>query len=626
MNMHFLSGLPRSGSTVLSSLLNQHPQVYSSSTSGLVEIMGAICNTWESSPTTIAQGSDKSEAYRMLKSVMKSKYENISKPVIIDKNRIWVNPLIMKTMTEILGRPPKIIATVRSTADCAASFVRVANPKDLNDFLINSSLIKHLKSSYTTLYAGYEQFPKNILFVDYDDLVVDPQKEMNRIHEFLELDAYEYNFQEIDTNVVAENDEKAWGIPNLHKISSKLEYQNNQNSKDVLGHYFDSFDQPKFWISSQASTKKKKLNLSIELLNEGKIEDSFKILNEAKSENPECNKITFNMGWHLIRQNKLQEGIRCLTAGRHENCFGNPKPFIPTEIWDGKTKGKILYYLEGDIGDQIHALKYVMDIKKRGCDVIIACSPELFPIAKSCSGVRMIVNHSAANGIYHDFWIPSMSVLIPLGYNFKDIKKTKYIYNKTKQNKKIKIGLCLDDNYYGNREENNVSFNLFLENFKNIDCDFISLQNNKLSYPDFIKILTINNLAELKNTLGSCDIVISTNPVVTHLSGAMGITTWAITPLLCNYIWLSPNNKSPYYNSVMIFKQNSMNDLELVLKQIEQKIQKIAYKNNWRKIWQNISGLKMIKWLNVWSIFQKMPLVIGETLLKFNQHLYRPDK
>jgi len=71
--IHFLSGLPRSGSTVLSSILNQHPQVHSTSTSGLIEIMGAVCTTWESSASTVAQGSDKEEAYRLLRSVMNSK-------------------------------------------------------------------------------------------------------------------------------------------------------------------------------------------------------------------------------------------------------------------------------------------------------------------------------------------------------------------------------------------------------------------------------------------------------------------------------------------------------------------------------------------------------------------------
>ena len=104
--MHFLSGIPRSGSTVLSSLLNQHPQIHSTATSGLVNLMGSLCRAWESSPEITSQSTDKEEAYRMLRSLLQSKYEPINKPIIIDKSRGWVAPAIMTTMEQVLGSPP----------------------------------------------------------------------------------------------------------------------------------------------------------------------------------------------------------------------------------------------------------------------------------------------------------------------------------------------------------------------------------------------------------------------------------------------------------------------------------------------------------------------------------------
>ena len=433
---YFLSGLPRSGSTVLSSILNQHPQIHSTSTSGLIEILGSICNTWESSPTTVAQGSEKDEAYRMLRSVIEAKYKDVKKPIILDKSRGWVNPQIMETMSKVLGREPKIIATVRTTADCAASFIRVAKPNDISEFLRSSPLIQHLKSSYAELKNGYDVAPKNILFIDYDDLIQSPQEQMNKIHKFLDLEPFEYNFGDIDAKVVAEKDDAAWGIPNLHTISPRLGYQHSQDSRKILAQHFDSFDQPKFWKGEVREYKKKKIDHSVALSMKGNFEESYKILKEAQEENPLCNKIAFNMGWYALRQNKLQEGMHGLARGRYENCFGNPKPPVPTPIWDGKSMGTVLYYLEGGIGDQIHALKYIQDINRRGCDVIVACSAELFPIVKCCMGVKLIVEHAAAGGIYHDFWVPAMSVLIPLGYEYKDIDGSPYIPKTNSPNNK----------------------------------------------------------------------------------------------------------------------------------------------------------------------------------------------
>ena len=555
-----MSGIPRSGSTVLSSLLNQHPQIHSTATSGLVNLMGSLCRAWESSPEITSQSTDKEEAYRMLRSLLQSKYEPINKPIIIDKNRGWVAPAIMTTMEQVLGSPPRIIATVRSPTDCAASFVRIAKPKDVNLFLKTSELIHHLKHSYVALEEGYKFAPKNFCIVDYDELLRFPQKQMDRIAKFLNLDKFSYNFNNIDTEIVAEQDDKAWGIPDLHKISSRLEKQHNQDSKQILGNQYDEFDQPKFWLGESVSTRKpKKIDLSVQESMKGNFKKSYKILQEAEKETPECNKIAFNMGWYALRQGKLQEGMEGLSRGRYENCFGNPKPPVHTSIWDGKSMGTVLYYLEGGLGDQIHALKYIQDINKRGCDIVVACSGELFPIAKSCIGVKTICEHDAAGGIYHDHWIPSMSVLLTLKYEYDDIKGLPYIpRTHTPKNKRPVIGVRWQGNPKFEHEQNRkFPLKPFFDAMKEINADFICLQRDEgtSECPDFIKKVPLNNWEETRDAISKCDLVISSCTSIAHLAGAMGVKTWIIVPVLNYYIWSVPGNKTPYYDSVQLFRQ-----------------------------------------------------------------------
>jgi hypothetical protein len=596
--LYFLSGLPRSGSTVLSSILNQHPQLYSTPTSGLIEILGSICNTWESSPTTVAQGSEKEEAYRMLRSVIEAKYKDVKKPIILDKSRGWVNPQIMETMSKVLGKEPKIIATVRSTADCASSFIRIAKPNDISEFLRSSHLIQHLKSSYAELKNGYEKYPKNILFIDYDDLIQSPQEQMNKIHKFLDLEPFEYNFGDIDTKVVAEKDDAAWGIPNLHTISPRLGYQHSQDSRKILAQHFDSFDQPKFWKGEVREYKKKKIDHSVALSMKGQFEESYKILKEAQEENPLCNKIAFNMGWYALRQNKLQEGMHGLARGRYENCFGNPKPPVPTPIWDGKSMGTVLYYLEGGIGDQIHALKYIPDINRRGCDVIVACSAELFPLVKCCMGVKMIVEHAAAGGIYHDFWVPAMSVLIPLGYEYKDINGSPYIpKTNSPKNKRPVIGVRWQGNPKFEHEQNRrFPLKPFFDALKNIDADFICLQRDEgeQDCPNFIKKVPLNNWEQTRDAISGCDLVISSCTSVAHLAGAMGVPTWIIVPVLNYYIWSVPGDKSPYYDSVKLFRQQKFgcwkHPISELKKNLESNFGTVKNKSKWSKLCQSILG------------------------------------
>ena len=102
-------------------------------------------------------------------------------------------------MTQVLGEKPKIIATVRSIPDCMASFVRVAKPDDLDEFIYSGILSTHLKAAYMAIQSGYDFAPECFFcIVEYEDLVADPKAQLDRIHEFLDLPDFEYDFTAID--------------------------------------------------------------------------------------------------------------------------------------------------------------------------------------------------------------------------------------------------------------------------------------------------------------------------------------------------------------------------------------------------------------------------------------------
>ncbi len=49
--IHFVAGLPRSGSTLLCNILNQNPKFHATATSGILDIVLAIRNQWENVDT-----------------------------------------------------------------------------------------------------------------------------------------------------------------------------------------------------------------------------------------------------------------------------------------------------------------------------------------------------------------------------------------------------------------------------------------------------------------------------------------------------------------------------------------------------------------------------------------------
>jgi sulfotransferase len=157
--IYFLSGLPRSGSTVLAALLQQHPEMHTTATSGLLDMLVGTLHAWADSLSqrscTKANEEQDKEIQRVLKAICETKYADIDKPVILDKARGWASDVNMPTMYNVLGYKPKIIATVRNVEDCVASMVRVAKPDNLTNFLRTSDLVDHVKQSYQTLLRAH---------------------------------------------------------------------------------------------------------------------------------------------------------------------------------------------------------------------------------------------------------------------------------------------------------------------------------------------------------------------------------------------------------------------------------------------------------------------------------------
>jgi sulfotransferase len=119
--IYFLAGLPRSGSTVLAALLQQHPEMHTTATSGLLDILVGTLKGWKDSFSQKSNTQDKElqekEIQKILRNICLTKYENIDKSIILDKARGWASDVNMRTMYNVLGHKPKIIATVRNVEE-----------------------------------------------------------------------------------------------------------------------------------------------------------------------------------------------------------------------------------------------------------------------------------------------------------------------------------------------------------------------------------------------------------------------------------------------------------------------------------------------------------------------------
>lgn len=556
--MHFLAGLPRSGSTLLGALLSQRPDTHVSATSNLISVMGAAAIAWKSGPQVQSGDAPLDKLYPMLHALAAAHYVD-APAAVIDKNRGWPTPQVMATMEKVQGSPPRIIATVRPIAECLASFMRVSKfdgaPKD---FIKHSQLAAHLFDSYATLKAGFEAAPNNFLFIEYDDLVVDPQAACDHAADFLDLPRFVHALDGL-VNPVPEKDSETWGLPGLHDIRATVE-RLHYSPKDVLGDKLWAFYQGgEFWNDrAEPEPTANILDLQVEAGLRGDFDRGRALCDLA---DPDDARAQFNRGWYLLREGKFREGYHALDMGREIGVFGNQgQSAMPR--WDGRTlRGEtILLNLEGGLGDQIHGARFARDIQARGGKVVVAGAPELASILIDCPGVSAFVESRAAGGVFHHLWTPSMSTPLPLGLSWETIDGSPYIAAPeiAKRPGRLRVGLRLAGNPKFEHEQHR-KFDpspLF-----DLDAELVSLQRDwEGDIPAHIETPSLATWDDTRAAIARLDLVITSCTSIAHLAGAMGKPTWIITPILSYYLWALPGDTTPWYKSVRLFRQTVYGD------------------------------------------------------------------
>jgi sulfotransferase len=237
----FMAGLPRSGSTLLSAILNQNPRIYSGPNSPVLGIMSGI-EEYLTIDESFNAFPKQQQAGEMIANSIVHYYSDIKKPVIIDKNRAW--PAKLEYITGYFGIEPKIICPVRNLSEIIASFIAMhrRNPFEIDGKLnfIDQMLVKNnlplndynrcqVLSGEGVIGNAYDDIKSALIkgkqkyfhFVEYDDLINDPETTMKNLYEFLEEDNYKHDFENI-VNINQEKDAEVFGFADMHSVRKEI--------------------------------------------------------------------------------------------------------------------------------------------------------------------------------------------------------------------------------------------------------------------------------------------------------------------------------------------------------------------------------------------------------------------
>jgi sulfotransferase len=254
--LHFISGLPRSGSTLITNILKQNPKIHGDSVSSLSTIFGSIHSSWNNFNST-KQHSSENQKRGVLNGILEGYYSNVDKPVIIDKDIKWVSQV--GQLEAVLDRQVKMVICVRNPAEILTSFEKLhkENPLFLNETDValreGSSIAsrayhyaapegimgrahRNLKDAMTMGYLD------RFLFIDYSRYCNSPKSQTKRIYDFLELEHFEHDFKNIE-----QEDFMSLGLPTSYKLKPTLQ-KTTVNCVEYLGlDLYEQYNREIFW-------------------------------------------------------------------------------------------------------------------------------------------------------------------------------------------------------------------------------------------------------------------------------------------------------------------------------------------------------------------------------------------
>jgi sulfotransferase len=261
---YFMGGLPRSGSTALTAILNQHPEIYASPQSELLSmyynLQLQIYNS-ENWHTNLMR-----ENYEnMLDSLGNLFYSGVKKPVIIDKSRVWGTEGNHNIATR-LNKEPKTILVLRPILEVLSSFIRLLEKNPDNYIDKNIANLDFYSKYYRSVndarcdylmrtggeidqsllaIATLINKPEICHLVWYKDLIADPQGCLSDIYQFLNVFDFKNNFNKIN-QLDKHDDAFVFGIKDIHTISTTIKASKTKPelvlSNYVMAKYGNSLD------------------------------------------------------------------------------------------------------------------------------------------------------------------------------------------------------------------------------------------------------------------------------------------------------------------------------------------------------------------------------------------------
>lgn len=255
MKLHFISGLPRSGSTLLAAILRQNPRIHAGMTSPvggiLLHMLESISRRNEASVFITPQ-----QKIDLCAGVFENYYRSIDRDVIFDTNRLWCSkmPIVSKLFPE-----SKVICCVRDVRSIMDSVERLyrSNPFDLSGIFgfeaggtvfsrigalaASNGLVGFALDALKEAVTGLNR--NKLLLVEYEALANAPAETISEIYRFIGEPTFDHDFNDVEYQAV--DFDLLLGTPGLHTVRGQVQFVPRDTVLPPA--LFDRFAGDSFW-------------------------------------------------------------------------------------------------------------------------------------------------------------------------------------------------------------------------------------------------------------------------------------------------------------------------------------------------------------------------------------------
>jgi sulfotransferase len=253
---HFISGLPRAGSTLTAAILRQNPRFHAGMSSPIASLFDHLIAQVSAGSELSTMVNDAQRA-RLLRGLFDSYYADYPEPVIFDTNRAWTAqlPALMRLFPEA-----KIICCVRDVA-----WVMDSLERQYRDNAFEHTRLFNNAAERSTVYtrvealahanrlvgfawhalreACFSEYAERVLILEYDLLALRPDEVFGLVYQFMGEQPFRHDFSKVEYDAPAFDAQL--GLDGLHRVHPQVK---PRPRKTVLPpDLFKRYSQLAFW-------------------------------------------------------------------------------------------------------------------------------------------------------------------------------------------------------------------------------------------------------------------------------------------------------------------------------------------------------------------------------------------